>query len=837
LVKERLKAEQTLRQNEQYFRLLIENTLDIITILNVDGTVRYDSPSIAQVLGYKPVDRFGKIAFDLVHPDDRCQVVDSFNDIIRNPGSVSSIEFRFLHRDGSWRILEAKGRSLTDEAGVTGVLVNSRDISRRKQTEQALRQVHHDLELNVQERTAELSGINEKLRQEIDQRKRAERDLSAQYAVTLILAESNSLSDAASKILQAICENLEWEVGVIWIIDEDTNVLRCVRMRSSPNMATDEFEKNTKQTISSPGSGLVGRVWTSREPVWISDLSNAIHYRRSPSARRAGLRTVFTLPIFSEGRILGAMEFLSRDIRRPDYEMIQIMDVLGSQIGQFVERKQIEQERTQLLELEKTHRAQAEAAQQRSSFLAEASTLLASSLDYPITVARVVRLAVPQIADWCSVDIVDENQSIRTLEVAHADPAKVELARELQRRYPPDPAAQYGVPHVLRTGKPELYTEVSDSALMASARDPEHLRILRELGLKSAMVVPLATRGRRLGAITFVTAESGRPYGSEDLALAEDLARRIAIAIDNARLYSEAELAIAARERALSDLKMHLLQQAAVAELGQCALSSSDVSTVMKETARLVFNTLEVNYCEILEWLPGGQSLLLKAGLGWREGYVGKTTIEAGANSHAGYALLSREPVVIDDFNTETRFKVPAFLREHGINSGISIIIQGQEHPYGVLGAHTIKPRSFTKDEVYFLLAVANILGTAIERARMQAALRNLSLTDELTGLCNRRGFLALAEQHLKLARRLRRSVCLVFADLDDLKQINDTLGHQCGDEALVKTAEVLRETFRHSDILGRLGGDEFMALAMEDSKQTPAKILNRLRIFALDFP
>jgi diguanylate cyclase (GGDEF)-like protein len=186
--------------------------------------------------------------------------------------------------------------------------------------------------------------------------------------------------------------------------------------------------------------------------------------------------------------------------------------------------------------------------------------------------------------------------------------------------------------------------------------------------------------------------------------------------------------------------------------------------------------------------------------------------------------------VVIDDFNTETRFKVPAFLREHGINSGISIIIQGQEHPYGVLGAHTIKPRSFTKDEVYFLLAVANILGTAIERARMQAALRNLSLTDELTGLCNRRGFLALAEQHLKLARRLRRSVCLVFADLDDLKQINDTLGHQCGDEALVKTAEVLRETFRHSDILGRLGGDEFMALAMEDSKQTPAKILNRLQ-------
>jgi signal transduction histidine kinase len=138
------------------------------------------------------------------------------------------------------------------------------------------------------------------------------------------------------------------------------------------------------------------------------------------------------------------------------------------------------------------------------------------------------------------------------LAVAHVDPAKVELARELRRRYPRDPNAARGVPQVSRTGQAELLAEIPDTLLVAAAHDPEHLRIARELGLRSAMIVPLTARGRTWGAITLVAAESGRRYGRDDLAFAEELARRAALAIDNARLYREAQDAIGARDEFLS---------------------------------------------------------------------------------------------------------------------------------------------------------------------------------------------------------------------------------------------------------------------------------------------
>lgn len=169
-------------------------------------------------------------------------------------------------------------------------------------------------------------------------------------------------------------------------------------------------------------------------------------------------------------------------------------------------------------------------------FLASASQELASSLDYQTTLTGVARLCVPRIADWCAVDMV-EDDTIRRLAVVHADPSKVEWAQELQKRYPPHPDDAYGVPNVLRTGKSELYPEVADDILVATARDTEHLAMLRQVGFTSAMVVPLMARGRILGAITLVWAESGRRYDASDLAFAEELARRASLAVDNASLY------------------------------------------------------------------------------------------------------------------------------------------------------------------------------------------------------------------------------------------------------------------------------------------------------------
>lgn len=199
-----------------------------------------------------------------------------------------------------------------------------------------------------------------------------------------------------------------------------------------------------------------------------------------------------------------------------------------------------------------TEQRQAEAAlrasEARAAMLAEASRVLGSSLDYQTTLANMAQLAVPHLADWCTVDLLDENGELRRLSVAHADPAKVRLAEELRRRYLLDPNAAIGPVQVVRTGEPELVPEIPEELVERGARDAEHLTLLRGLGLRSYMVVPVWVRDQIMGAISFVSAESGRRFAPDDLAVAEELARRAAVAIENARLYQQAQEAIRVRD-------------------------------------------------------------------------------------------------------------------------------------------------------------------------------------------------------------------------------------------------------------------------------------------------
>jgi PAS domain S-box-containing protein len=218
-------------------------------------------------------------------------------------------------------------------------------------------------------------------------------------------------------------------------------------------------------------------------------------------------------------------------------------------------RKRAEEARSQLLAQEQAARAEAEEAKRHLTFVAEASTVLASSLDYQATLASVARLVVPHLADWCVVDVVKGDGSLDRLAVVHQDPEKVALAYELQERYPPDPDVPRGVPQVLRIGQSEIASEIPESLLDEAARDVEHRELIRELGLKSYMIVPLAARGQMLGAITLVTAESGRRYEQSDLELAEDLARRAALAVDNARLYDKAQKEATERKEAEEEIR------------------------------------------------------------------------------------------------------------------------------------------------------------------------------------------------------------------------------------------------------------------------------------------
>ncbi|MBC7810639.1 MAG: GAF domain-containing protein [Burkholderiales bacterium] len=201
-------------------------------------------------------------------------------------------------------------------------------------------------------------------------------------------------------------------------------------------------------------------------------------------------------------------------------------------------------------------------------------------------------MAVPDIADWCSVELVQEDGSLEQVAVAHVDPAKVVWAKELRLRYPPDPTiTDQGLFHVLQTGASEFYPLITDAMLEESARSAEHYQIMRDIGFTSAMVVPLEARGRILGALTFVSAEGKRQYDQTDLTLAEELGRRAGLAVDNARLYREAQAAREAAEAAQQ--RLHFL-----AEASTTLAASLDYETTLKSLAQLVVTHI-ADWCGI----------------------------------------------------------------------------------------------------------------------------------------------------------------------------------------------------------------------------------------------
>jgi PAS domain S-box-containing protein len=229
------------------------------------------------------------------------------------------------------------------------------------------------------------------------------------------------------------------------------------------------------------------------------------------------------------------------------------------------------------VDVDDRHRA---AEEQR--YLAQAGEVLASSLDLQRTLGDVARLLVPRLADWCAVDLLDDSGVLDRATVAHVDPAKVELGWQLWRTNPPRPDAPHGAYAAIRAGRPELL-DISEELLAQAVPEERTRALLRGLGLRTSICAPLRARGRDLGAVTLVTSESGRVYGERDVTFAREVAARISLAIDNARLFEEACAARGAAEAMAADvlgqsrvveaelLAMRAERDGAVAELARSA--------------------------------------------------------------------------------------------------------------------------------------------------------------------------------------------------------------------------------------------------------------------------
>ncbi|MBA3336856.1 MAG: GAF domain-containing protein [Chloroflexia bacterium] len=318
----------------------------------------------------------------------------------------------------------------------------------------------------------------------------------------------------------------------------------------------------------------------SGKPVWLEDPAEwMVEFPLMASSPGIDDPTVIAIPLVIDGRPVGAFGLSFATARRFEREDRDFILDLARQCAQALER-------ARLYSAERTARHAAEAARRRLTFLADASELLAHTLDLSETLTRLARLAVPSIADWCAVDLLESDRTLRQLTVAHTEPESEHIAQEVRLRYPPDLNGENGLARVVATGQPLVVAEMTDELLQAAARDENHLALLRQLALRSVIIVPLAARDRVLGVLILAMAESGRLFEAEDLALVSDLARRVSTAVDNARLYAEArqsERQIRADAERLADMaeSSRLFAEASLELEGLLATIAERISSVV----------------------------------------------------------------------------------------------------------------------------------------------------------------------------------------------------------------------------------------------------------------
>ena len=289
----RKQAEEEKRRTEESFRTRIENSSDLVTVAGLDGTIQYESPSIEHLLGYKPEELLGVNAFDMIHPEDRQRIMDNFGKNIQNPGSASRAEFRFRHRDGSWRIFEGLGRGYLNEQGQMAGLINSRDITDRKQAEE---RIHQQLE--------HLTALNE---------------------IERMIASSFDLRVNLNAIVDRLISQQKVDAADILIMDPDLNILE---FGAGYGFQTPGVEKYRLPL----GQGYAGRAALERKTIHIADLRLQTD---NPLLRKAlaidNFVSYYAIPLIAKGKVKGVLEVFHRSSLEPDFEWLDFLNTLAGQ--------------------------------------------------------------------------------------------------------------------------------------------------------------------------------------------------------------------------------------------------------------------------------------------------------------------------------------------------------------------------------------------------------------------------------------------------------------------------------------------------------------------------
>lgn len=416
--------------------------------------------------------------------------------------SVSQAELEFLHR----RVAELEAKLAGDRVHcITPVSEESNGNDSQKHKRAQLLKCEQEL--------------REKAERALDTQQSIERQLMLLVEASSTLLASPESANVLRTFLALAQRFIEADAYAVWRKAEE--------QREWHVIAKDGLSNSYKLEI--PDASESAAKLTS-EPMVIEDVEHSalVSYRRS-EYEAEGIRSMLTVPLRIHGRIAGTVVFYYRAPHRFTEVETRVASALGNLAAAALSTAEVYQRETEL-------RAGAQASERRACFVAQAGELLASSLEYETTLRSVAKLAIPDFADWCVVEVSNEGR-LERVTIEHADPAMIELAHEFRRKYPPREADLSQ--QAFLTGRPVLIEDIPEELIAEQVRDEEKLRMIRALRVRSLILAPMVARGRTLGLLTFVNSGSEKRYTKNDLALAEDLARRAAIAIDNARLYAD----------------------------------------------------------------------------------------------------------------------------------------------------------------------------------------------------------------------------------------------------------------------------------------------------------
>ena len=365
----------------------------------------------------------------------------------------------------------------------------------------------------------------------------AQRLAAMRGRISVSLGGVESLPVILHRCAQTLVDSLDGAFARIWTLDEAENTL-CLQASAGLYTHLDGLHGRVKV-----GDFKIGRIARDRRALLTNDVPHDPNIGDPAWAAREGMVAFAGYPLLVENRLVGVMAIFWK--HTVSEAVLADLAPIADGVAQCIERKSAE---------DTLHRRE-----QTAHFLSQASADMAQVLDHQSTLQKIASTSVPTFADWCTVDLLDDEGELRRLAVSHVDPAKARLLQTLRKRFPPSVDDPHGVGAVMRTGEPEMVVSVPAQVLESMARDGEHLRILRELDARSFLCVPVIWRGKTLGALTYVYAvESGRRYTPLDLMVATDLARRAAIAMENAHLYFELREADRRKDEFLATLAHEL---------------------------------------------------------------------------------------------------------------------------------------------------------------------------------------------------------------------------------------------------------------------------------------